>query len=98
METAPRDGTQILCTDGHEIRVCYPKTFPRPISILREQGRFGKGEIAESMAGDTWEYFRDDENAPGHSWNMIPTYWMPLPKLPRGSAMAAMLKTIDALP
>jgi hypothetical protein len=28
-----------------------------------------------------WEYFRDEGHAPGHSWSMIPTHWMPIPPL-----------------
>ena len=35
------------------------------------------------FAKGVWEYFRNDEHAPGHSWSMIPTHWMPLPEPPK---------------
>ena len=38
--------------------------------------------MRKPKAGDVWEYFRDDVNAPGHSWSMTPTHWMPLPEAP----------------
>lgn len=75
IETAPRDGREILGTDGHVTRVCYPKLFPRPIGE-------GGGPDCASQPGDRWEYFRDDEHAPGHSWSIEPTHWMPLPAPP----------------
>lgn len=75
IETAPRDGCRLLMTDGEEVQVCYPKLFPRPISA--------GDDMTESRPGDRWEYFRDDEHAPGHSWSMRPTHWMPLPSPPR---------------
>jgi len=75
IETAPRDGRELLCTDGMVVRVCSPKRFPRPVTL--------DDDMTTSKAGDWWEYFRDDENAPGHSWSMRPTHWMPLPMLPR---------------
>jgi hypothetical protein len=74
MESAPRDGTEILCvSDSGTIRVCYPKLFPRPLKDIIDVNNI------ESLPGDTWEYFRDDVNAPGHSWSMVPVAWMPLP-------------------
>lgn len=76
METAPMDGREILCVNEYgTIKVCSPKTFPRPI---HPDG----GDMTVPRKGDRWEYFRDDENAPGHTWSMIPTHWMPLPSLP----------------
>lgn len=80
IETAPRDGRRILCVDVDcedveaSIRVCYPKLFPRPITSVEE--------LEVSRPGDVWEYFRDNENAPGHTWSMVPTHWMPLPDPP----------------
>lgn len=46
MTTAPRDGQRILCTDGEEIQVCYPKLFPRPLSPNEDV------ETIKSMPGD----------------------------------------------
>jgi hypothetical protein len=77
IETAPRDGTWIIASDGDAIRVCYPKAFPRPLAESGDDQNF-----LTSRAGDVWEYFRDDEHAPGHSWSMCPTHWMPLPPPP----------------
>lgn len=78
METAPRDGTQILaCISGTDIaHVCYPKRFPKP--IVEMKGR----DMEKSEAGDVWEYFRDEVHAIGHSWSFVPTHWMPIPTLP----------------
>jgi hypothetical protein len=73
MESAPRDGREILCTDGERVRVCRPKRFPRPLS------KISADVVIESMAGDR-EYFRDDDVIPGHSWSMVPIGWMPVPK------------------
>jgi hypothetical protein len=78
IETAPRDGSHLLMTDGHSIHVCYLKLYPRPLSL--------DDDMSQSMAGDVWEYFRDQENAPGHSWSMIPTRWMSLPAMPESDA------------
>lgn len=75
ISSAPRDGRSILCIDSRgNIHVCYPKLFPRPVNVL--------GNSNVSMVGDVWEYFRDDINAPGHTWSMVPTHWMPLPEPP----------------
>ena len=30
-----------------------------------------------------YEWFRDDEFVPGHSWSLCPTHWMPLPEGPK---------------
>ena len=79
IETAPRTGLRLLMTDGVNIQICYPKTFPRPLS---ERPPSGDDDLSQSKPGDVWEYFRDDEHAPGHSWSMRPTHWRPLPKLP----------------
>lgn len=79
IETAPRDGRELLMTDGKTIRVCYPKLFPRPLSM---GGTDDGDHTTDSRAGDVWEYFRDDKYAPGHTWSMVPTHWMPLPELP----------------
>jgi len=78
ISTAPRDGRKLLMTDGRKTQVCYPKLYPRQIDQLdgHDPSRW------ESRAGDLWEYFRDDVNAPGHSWSMVPTHWMPLPPPP----------------
>lgn len=32
IETASRDGRELLMTDGAIIRVCYPKRFPRSLA------------------------------------------------------------------
>lgn len=56
---APRDGREILCTDGSLWRVCRPKLFRT----------------------DVWEYHRDERNAPGHSWSMVPTHFILLEDL-----------------
>lgn len=78
IETAPRDGRKILCCiagmDG--VYVAYPKLFPKPVREMR--GR----DMDKSEAGDTWEYFRDDVHAPGHTWSVEPTHWIPLPTPP----------------
>lgn len=74
IETAPRDGREILATDGDVVRVCRPKMFPRPISA--------GDDLTMSKAGDVWEFFRDEANAPGQSWSLRPTHWMPLPPTP----------------
>jgi hypothetical protein len=76
IETAPRDGREILCciSGTDMVRVCYPKEFPRPIT----EG----DDMTQSRPGDVWEFFRDDENARGFSWSMAPTHWMPLPEPP----------------
>lgn len=76
----PRDGQSLLMTDGENIHICYPKLFPRPLSMMSDVHN------VESRVGDVWEYFRDEKDAPGHSWSMIPTHWMPLPELPEPSA------------
>jgi hypothetical protein len=78
IETAPRDGRRLLMTDGVNTHVCYPKVFPRPVDQLA-----GEKPPFSSRAGDTWEYFRDEVNAPGHSWSMEPSHWMPLPEPPK---------------
>lgn len=81
ISSAPRDGRSILCIDASgNIHVCYPKLFPRPVNVSSDPG--------VSMAGDVWEYFRDEINAPGHTWSTVPTHWMPLPEPPepRGGA------------
>lgn len=80
IETAPRDGTRILATNGDFTQVCYPREFPRPVN-----SPFG-ADRDKSIPGDIWEYFRDDQNAPGRSWSMIPSHWMPLPPAPTGAA------------
>jgi hypothetical protein len=77
IETAPRDGRLLLMTDGKNTCVCYPKALPRPVDLL-----VGEVYPFSSRAGDVWEYFRDEVNAPGHSWSMRPTHWMPLPPPP----------------
>jgi len=79
IETAPRDGRRLLMTDGASVHVCYPKLFPRPIEELSGTNP----ELWESRKGDSWEYFRDQLNAPGHSWSIKPTHWMPLPAPPK---------------
>lgn len=79
IETAPRDGRRLLMTDGENTHVCYPKLFPRPLTELK-----GSDPTKwESRAGDRWEYFRDDEHAPGHTWSLVPTHWMFLPEPPK---------------
>lgn len=75
IETAPRDGRPLLMTNGEMVRVCYPKLFPRPVAHGDDR--------ATSRAGDVWEYHRDDEHAPGHTWSIVPTHWMPLPEQPK---------------
>lgn len=80
VETAPRDGRELLMTDGETVRVCYPKLIPRPF----DQGGFDReGNAIVSRVGDVWEYFRDDRNAPGHTWSMVPTHWQELPEMPK---------------
>jgi hypothetical protein len=74
IETAPRDGRELLMTDGTVKRVCYPKKFPRPI--------VAGDDLTISKPGDVWEFFSDYEIVRGHSWSIIPTHWMPLPDLP----------------
>lgn len=75
----PRDGRDLLMTDGESVHVCYPKRFPRPTSGLVP---FDENGNIISKPGDVWEYFRDDKIAPGHSWRMVPTHWMEIPELP----------------
>lgn len=76
IETVPSDGREILCINAQrEMKICYPKLFPRPIHP-------NGGDIRKPQAGDRWEYFRDEVNAPGHTWSMMPTHWMPLPQWP----------------
>lgn len=58
---APRDGREILCTDGLIWRVCVPKAF----------------------MPDIWEFHRDENSAPGHSWSMAPTHYILLEDLPQ---------------
>jgi hypothetical protein len=77
IETAPRDGRHLLMTDGEHVHVCYPKLFPRPVDKMATPE-----DAAASKPGDVWEYFRDEINAPGHSWSMVPTHWMHLPPPP----------------
>jgi hypothetical protein len=74
IETAPRDGRELLMTDGLSVRVCYPKIFPRPLNY--------QTDLSISMPGDIWEYFRDDVYAPGHTWSLLPTHWRALPAPP----------------
>lgn len=50
IKDAPRDGREVLCTDGKVWRVCVPKKF-QP---------------------DVWEYFRDEQHAPGHTLGRKP--------------------------
>ncbi len=76
----PRDGRQLLMTDGEHVHVCYPKRFPRPLSQINSYDENG---ASFSKLGDVWEYFRD-ETVPGHSWSMVPTHWMEIPELPKG--------------
>jgi hypothetical protein len=76
IETAPRDGRRLLMTDGERIEICHPKRFPRPLDQMATPE-----DAAASKPGDKWEYFRDEDNAPGRSWSMIPTHWMELPPL-----------------
>jgi hypothetical protein len=78
IETAPRDGREILGVCGDMIRVCWPKLFPRPITP--------GDDMTDSRPGDRWEYFRDNEHAPGHTWSICPTHWMPLPLPPPAEA------------
>lgn len=61
IETAPRDGREIIGINGDFVRVCVPKMF----------------------CEKTWEYFRDETHAPGHTWSMEPTHWLPLPEAPK---------------
>jgi hypothetical protein len=82
LHSAPRDGRRILATDGTKTFVCYPKVFPRPDDELRNR-KLGKDGDWVSAPGDIWEYFRDDDVIPGHSWSFCPTHWMPLPRLPK---------------
>lgn len=82
MESAPMDGTKILCIDaGGNIQVAYPKKFPRPFQNL-DGTRETVEDMRKSKAGDRWEYFRDEINAAGHVWDIYPTHWMPLPEPP----------------
>lgn len=70
MESAPNDGTRILCLDiaSGEIRVAVRKAFC---------------DKHFEMYGTYWyEWFRDEKTIPGHTWSMEPTHWMPLPKPP----------------
>lgn len=84
MESAPRDGSQILgcIADTDIIHVCYPKRFPKPIADMKNRKRGKDHEILEAEPGDTWEYFRDEVHALGHTWSFVPTHWMPLPEVP----------------
>ena len=36
----------------------------------------------------SYEWFRDDEVVPGHTWSLTPTHWMPMPKPPAHSESA----------
>jgi hypothetical protein len=74
IETAPRDGREILGYEDGVIRVCRPKEFPRPFTL--------GDDMSMSKPGDRWEWFRDDEFCPNHTWSMEPTHWMPLPAPP----------------
>ena len=60
IETAPRDGREILCFENGIIRVCRPKQFNL----------------------DRWEYFRNEQFCPGHTFSLSPSHWMPLPSAP----------------
>lgn len=70
IETAPKDGTPILClnADTGEIRVGVRKAL---------------SDIHYQKTGRHWyEWFLSDEFCPRHTWSIEPTHWMPLPELP----------------
>lgn len=73
IETAPDDGTEILCCDvtTGEVRMAVRKLF-----FDRSGG---------------YEWFRDDEIVPGHTWSLTPTHWMPLPR-PSASQASTLAK------
>jgi hypothetical protein len=84
IETAPRDGREILCYEDGIIRVCHPFRFPRPVSE-------GWDDLDKSKPGDRWCIMRLDANeiegvTHGHTWSMHPTHWMPLPAPPADRA------------
>lgn len=58
--------------DGAEILCCDARTGERRVAIRKlffeKSGRY--------------EWFRDDEHCPGHTWSLEPTHWMPLPSPP----------------
>lgn len=71
IETAPKDGTRILCMDADtgEIRVAVRKQF--------------SDEHYEKYGRHWYEWFSSDEYCPGHTWSLYPTHWMPLPEPPK---------------
>lgn len=85
IETAPRDGTHILCHDGFDdddpiVAVMYwlpalpqkPWTPPEAVCLTRDWGEAG-WVLAE---------------APGFNKHNWPAYWMPLPSSPKATTEA----------
>jgi len=70
IETAPDDGTEVLVLDNDtgEVRVGIRKMY---------------SQVKYEQTGKHWyEWFRDDKFAPGHTWSVMATHWMPLPAPP----------------
>lgn len=70
IETAPKDGTRVLClnADTGEVRVGVRKLFSE--------------QHFENTGRHWYEWFRNEEFCPGHTWSIEPTHWMPLPPPP----------------
>ena len=88
METAPRDETKLLLSDGKEVFFGY---FVPVISFERYQEVYGKSSTLEDFnawesdmrispvfAYDEWELF----DMFGNPSEATPTHWMPIPHIP----------------
>ena len=71
IETAPRDGTEIIITNGYEV---YTAKYYKGI-VLNDKPWFAK-----SADGELFNDGYDHENAPIYMYR--PTHWQPLPELP----------------
>lgn len=66
IETAPDDGSEILVLDKDtgEVRVAIRKMY---------------SQVKYDETGKHWyEWFRDDDVVPGHTWSVMATHWRPL--------------------
>ena len=75
IETAPKDGTPILCVRGHcQPVVAWFETFPEPL-LDGDQTKWRWREAGDFVSDNSW---RED----WHGTLYEPTHWMPLPAPP----------------
>lgn len=98
IETAPRDGTPILVTDGERLAAAVPHDFIEPDQLGYNNSPMFGGDTRRpnpdagivrhlwfAIGCSAFNARADVEDEDGYSMLRNPTHWMPLPAPPCGN-------------